>query len=188
MLHNLLPPSDKKAIRTEYLMRLGTVAASLATAAVLAGGLTLVPIFFTTQFNLTDLQSEMITDLPDTKQQTASVSTVDDQQVLNNLTYTLTQFEDLLQEMRSTDVIRAAFDARTDAVVLSGVAFDTDTPVLRLEGTASTRDALVEYARTLEDSPFFGRVPLTISDLARSTDIRFNLTLPLEVTKPTRTP
>jgi hypothetical protein len=176
MLHNLLPPIEKKALRIEYYVRLGTVIVFLITSAVGIGAVSLLPTYL-------KLRSEIdaITlDSGSPQAETASTTVMGDQAIISDTKRTLMLFEATLGKQQVTDIIRAAFAVRPDTVTISGVTYDQATRSVTLEGVATTRDALVGFAHTLEDTSTFGRVPLSISDLAKNTNIQFRLNLAIE--------
>lgn len=180
MLHNLLPPIEKKEIRIEYLVRLSTVVVLLLTGAVCAGLIALLPTYLKVQSDIATLEF----DVGDSRSSATSSTGVGgaDQQLLSNVQKTLAVFDDTLRQGQVTEIIDTALSVRPDSVAVEGVAYNHESHVVTLEGVASSRDALVAYARALEDTPLFGRVPLSLSDLAKNADIRFQLAFSVEKT------
>jgi Tfp pilus assembly protein PilN len=71
--------------------------------------------------------------------------------------------------------MRQALDLRPENVRVSSVSYDRSANLLTVEGIADTRDALVDYAHSLEDTEVFERVPLSLSNLAKKTNLSFTL-------------
>ncbi len=178
MLHNLLPPLEKKAIQTEYMVRLGTVSALLLAAAVSIGVVTLLP----TYLSLSAEVDAVRTGVP-VEQGEVATSTLEqggDADSLQTLRHTIGIFENTQKEDQVSQLITTVLAVRPDTITIGGIVYDRGAKTLTIEGVSATRDALVGYARSLEDTPTFARVPLSIADLAKNTNIRFRLSLRLE--------
>jgi hypothetical protein len=115
---------------------------------------------------------------------TSTKEQTEDQRVLSDVGRTLTLFEHTLVQERATEVIRAALSVRPETITIRGVAYNQELHTLTLDGVASSRDALVGYARSLEDTAVFGRVPVSLSDLAKNKEISFQLPLAIEHAAP----
>src|SRR5690606_14764681 len=79
----------------------------------------------------------------------------------------------------STEVVRSALVARPGGVRVSTLSFDSSEngKVLTILGVASTRSALIEYSRNLEEQPSFLRANVPAEDLAETENIEFRITV-----------
>jgi hypothetical protein len=164
MLHNLLTTDEKKAVRNEYYARLGVVGVLLVTGAVWVGALALFPTYITLSGELSVITATP----PETSTSTTSAE-------ISTMRTTLVELERVGKTTKATDLFDRVFAVRPDSITISGLVYDHERLVVSIEGVAETRDALVTYARTLEELPEFAEVPLSISDLAKNTRIRFRL-------------
>jgi Tfp pilus assembly protein PilN len=178
MLHNLLPPLEKKAIRLEYRMRFGTVLLVLLVGSVGVGVVTLLPTYIALRAEVDTIRTSFEGSVAHATSGVAYVQ--EKQESIQALKHTMGIFEGLYEEEQLTQLLTNALTVRPEAIMIGGVVYDRTAHTLVLEGVSATRDALVTYARTLEETVVFGRVPVSISDLAKNTDIRFRLVLPIE--------
>lgn len=178
-LTNLLPPERQRALSRDYLLRLGVVAAILATALFISAGLLLLPSYvFLTQSaaakedRLAGLESVLST--ADEKALSAQLAALSsDAAVLTALGKTPS----------ASATIRAALSVSRPGVVLSGFSYAPaagKTPrTLALSGIAVTRDALRTYQLALQSAPFAVAANLPVSAYAKDSDIPFTITVTL---------
>lgn len=178
-LTNLLPPERQRALSRDYLLRLGVVAAVLATALFLSAWLLLIPsyVFLTRsaaakEDRLAGLEAVLSTaDEKALSVQLAALSS--DAAVLTALGKTPS----------ASATIRAALSVSRPGVVLSGLSYAPaagKTPrTLALSGIAVTRDALRTYQLALQSAPFAVVANLPVSAYAKDSDIPFTITVTL---------
>lgn len=181
MLHNLLPPIEKRAIHIEYLMRLGTVGVFLGIIVLVIGIGSLVPAYVGLHSEIEAI-SLVVGDASGVMMD-VGFGTSSDQVIVAETASMIALFQSTLEEHSVTEIVRTALSVRPDEVSVEGITYLQDEKSVSVEGVAKTRDVLVEYARALEETTLFGRVPVSISDLAKNTNIHFRLSFDLEQTE-----
>jgi len=169
MLHNLLPKGRKDQMKIEYYTRLGTASALLTATALILGVFALIPTYLNLTSEVATLTQEVehhSTNAEESKALAAEVR--ESAEVLRFL-------EHKLKNTRLTDILEAALEVRPEGVVITGFAYDRKTGQLTVEGVADVRELVVTYTKDLELHEMFTKVPLPVSDLARQTNVPFNL-------------
>ena len=97
----------------------------------------------------------------------------------NNLVRTLSAAQD---SIFFSSIVEDVVSHRTDGVVITSLSLShvpntTNQSSIAISGNALTRDNLVAFERSLEADPQFTKVVLPVSNLARDTDINFNITM-----------
>lgn len=62
------------------------------------------------------------------------------------------------------------------SIIVNQWSYDTTKLALTIDGTAKTRDDLLEFKRKIEDSAVFGKVDLPLGSLETATNVKFSLT------------
>ncbi len=174
---NLIPPEGQRIVRREYLARVGAVFSLLATGALLAGALLLLPtyILLTHQLNTTTDQAAY----PEAESGYAEA------------TRSLADASRLAKRLEAADNSAAASEilahidaGRPSAVALIGLTINQrpDGAEIVARGTAETRESLRQFVDTLKRDAFFLDARVPVSDLARDTNLTFTLSLSLRTT------
>lgn len=178
-LTNLLPAAARHAARREYLLRLGVVAALLATALVIVAALLLLPAyvflgasFQTKKAHLASIESTL---------SSVSEKTLSDRlAALSTDAATLTA---IANAPSISAIIRAVLATARPGVSLSSFVYTPAAPgshgTLLISGMAMTRDALRNYQLTLQSAPFALAADLPVSAYAQDTNIPFTITVTL---------
>jgi hypothetical protein len=175
-MHNLLPREQKDTLRKQYQHRVLSVGLALGSAVVILASVTLVPSLVAVTMEIRK-QNEEAARLATVLAEQAGGE--EPRSVLRrgtNVTQLLNAHKD---KDTFSSILEDILEARDEGIVISSVFFDRSKEQSLVEGTATTRDALVQYTRRLESHPHFASTKLPISDLAESTNLSFQLTLGL---------
>lgn len=178
-LTNLLPPERRRTFRREYFLRLGVVAALLASALIIVAALLLLPAyvfleksFQTKEAHLASIESTL---------SSVSEKTLSDR--LAALSADAAILTAIANAPSVSAIIRAVLATARPGVTLTYFSY---TPAvsgshgtLSISGTATTRDALRSYQLALQNAPFALAANLPVSAYARDTDITFTITVTL---------
>ncbi len=177
-LTNLVPRSAKRALRRQYLARLATVALMLGVFVIIVHGVLLAPAYLYAHAQAEREQAEL-------DRITAAVSTDEEAEVKKRVWAVQNDIEYLgrLSALpTASGAVRAILLVPHAGITLSGFTFagpaGTTTPAkMTVSGTASTRDALRQYADSLGSLPYVSDAALPISAYAKDSAIPFTITL-----------
>lgn len=177
---NLIPPSAKARIRTEYWVRAASLWLFILASVAVIFAVALLPtqVLITTQSGY-HLEQETTT----TASSTGSVSAARLLSVANEEARLLVEMSRTHDLMPLVEIVNAA--AKRDAVQVSGFEFsragDAMAPV-RVSGVAPDRAALASFRDTLLADVHIEQVELPISNFAKNRDIEFSLMLEISTT------
>lgn len=179
-LTNLLPAERQRAHARIYLLRLGTITMLFFAGLGVAAGVLLLPTYVHLS-NQVEVKAAALESL------SAGITTAEEEQLTRELAL-LAQNAQLLtkygEEARAVDYVRAALAVGRPGVVLRGVRYATQGPTLTLRGVATTREALREYQRALQQEQFIESAELPVSTYAKESDLPFTITLTLTALSP----
>jgi Tfp pilus assembly protein PilN len=175
-MFNLLPEHHKKAARMEYLLRMATVALYLCSAAVILGAVILIPAYVSTSLRIEEgerAKAALAAARSDAENPAAVIATIK-----RNVTI----LSALVQPVFVESIIERALTERPLGVTVAAVTFQNGINgegTLSIKGTARTRSSLVAFVRALEGVPYFSKVELPISNLAKNENIPFTMSIPV---------
>lgn len=176
---NLLPPERRVALRRDYLVRLGIVAALLAAVLVFAASALLIPTYVFLSKSEAAEQSRLAS-------LEAAVPQKDESAVEGALAALSTNVKilDALAPVRSpSTLVRSLLAIPHAGVALSGFTYASASgkqpETFTVSGQAQTRDALRTYQLALQNAPFISSASLPVSAYAKDTDIPFDIILTL---------
>ena len=172
---NLLPETEKKALRREYHLRLLGVWLVLASLAVAIGTVSLLPAFFLSQVQEAALEA----DVSLLEQRVKSASTDDLSVLLKSTNDKLTVLADTRSTGTLAELLTAIVTARPTGVVLTGFNItygEKGKGKLSIEGVAPRRTALSSFVKELEGTKRFTSVTFPVANLTQSVNIDFSLT------------
>lgn len=168
-MYHLLPPEDKKKLRSEYRMRRAAVILFLLSALAIVFFLSLLPAYLLA-LEKKDLASADL----------ASISAKNDPDAENKLLAQITSARErislLMPQNGPTvfDALHSAVLKRPKDIRITGFFFNANTPgEVHIEGVASTRESLLGFEEILRSERIFSSVDLPISSFAASQDISF---------------
>lgn len=180
-LTNLLPESRIRAFRRLYFLRLAAVTLTLLALLAVMHSMLLLPAYFYSEGQVARSQAELASI-------DQAAQTDEDQQVkarVATLTATANDLAKLDQAPVASAALRSVLAVSRTGVALTGFTFSAPPPPytasttakMGVTGTATSRDALRNYAAALGGLPFVANADLPISAYAKETDIPFTITL-----------
>lgn len=173
----LLPDSEKKSLKMEYFFRLGTVVLSMISILLIVADVFIVSSCFVLKDEQNFLEEQIVT-MKKTFDSTGNQQYLDS--VLNSTKTNLIKLLPLESLTYPTDVISSALSGKKQGVHIQGIVFtrnDDQTLKLQLIGVSSNRDTLISFVNNLKKNPLFIDTDLPVSNLAKNTNVDFNLTL-----------
>lgn len=174
---NLIPPDAKKALQTEYWIRVVTVWFSIIGFAVLGVAILKFPTYVLVQSQLNAFSQQYDT----AREQAGSFKEAQDTIFFaNELTALLLETPD--------PVAFAGLIERLDTIGGSGIEIesfrfeqaDGALTSVSIQGVAETRIALATFSDNLEAQADFAQADVPISNLVQDSDIRFNIDIVLD--------
>lgn len=176
---NLLPQERQRTLSREYILRLSTVSALLATVLAVVAGLLLLPTYVfltqsaaTKQAHLASIQSVL-----------SASNEIELSARLAALSNAATILAALGRAPLASTVLRATLAVPHPGVKLSGLTY---TPAasdshgtIAISGVAATREALRTYQLALQSDPFASVADVPVSAYAKDADIGFVITVTL---------
>lgn len=175
---NILPERGRSQARRTYLFRLLAVALSAASAAML------IMAAFLSSGYLNSLAREeaarqeaaaMELKTEEGRELEAPIAAARDE---------LEAYEPLLARTQVGESIASVLSVRNADIALSLISYDRSARTVRVSGIAATRESLLSFERAARALPEAAEVILPVSDLARSTNAPFSLTIRLTETAP----
>ncbi len=179
MFHNLLPSSRKKQLKRDYYFRIISVTLLALSVATVTGIISLVPAYVNIYEQLGASKTEFESRKNDNQ---------DNKNLIKEAKERATVIEILqngLQKQKLTDLLNEVLVDIPDGIKIVGFSYNRNDGILTLEGFAKSRNLVAPYAKSLEESVLFESVPVPISDLAKSSDLEFHLSIKLS--KPDKT-
>lgn len=171
MRHNLLPKDIKKKLRTEYYMRVLNVNLLLLSAILGLGTVALIPPYM----KVTTERSALAALLEHETAQRAEEGTTAPEDLLAGTKNTIVALREKLDHPLFTEIVTTTLSVRPEGIALVGLSFDRKNNAFVVEGIAATRDALVVYKDALEHVPGVHNVTSPISNLAKNTNLPFQI-------------
>lgn len=153
----------------EYVVRLTTLVCMGVAGAGAAGAAALIPSLVRVQF-----EHKMVRAAQERHVATDVQSDGSERTLTEGAAVLALLGEDHLQDT-FLSLVQSVANNRLNGVRITGISYERSNGAFAVEGVASTRNALVSFARALEDDPRFVQVPDPLSDLARSTNLPFRL-------------
>jgi hypothetical protein len=178
-LTNLLPADRRHSLHRDYVLRLGVVAALLASTLTVIAGVLLIPTYIFLSNSARTKEDRLATI-------EASLSSVSEKTLSDRLAAlsadaaTLTALPDAHS---ASAVMRTFLTIPHQGISLSSFVYTpavgTTHGTLAVSGTATTRDTLRNYQLALQQAPFATSADLPVSAYALDTDIPFTITITL---------
>jgi hypothetical protein len=172
---NLIPPGGHRAVRKEYVMRVGATYCFLFAAVAILLTIALVPTYVLVRAQMRGFSTHGVV------QETATD--------LKSIEADVTRIEAILAELRRhpettpmTSILRAIEDAASSGITFRnfvlGHTKGTLNPI-QVQGVASRREDLVALKQALEQHALFESATVPLGDLAREREVPFSLTITL---------
>lgn len=183
---DLLPTSEKSAIRKEYRLRVLTVSLGLLSSVFAAMVISLLPTYLLTVSRYDAFLAESQSDETQSR-----ISQVKDMELMVRDT---NKKIDILKEgtavIRVQDIVGEILESKGAGLTITSLAYDSGgvtskrgkedivtPPTLVIQGSASDRAALLSFKETLSQKKEFGAVDLPISSLVKETNLSFSINI-----------
>jgi hypothetical protein len=181
---NLLPITEKEALKKGFKLRFFILASLIAAASLICGSIMLLPSYFLAAGNFSK------DSLGYSSGDGSSTST----QELLNLPKEIDSKLKLLQSNGSniavTDPISKTIENLPAGIKLHSISFDRDKTykdkkgtVILISGVAAERDSLVSYLALLKVPGLFSDVDMPVSNLAKDVNLPFSINIFIEKQK-----
>lgn len=177
---NLIPPAGHKAIRTEYLMRVGATYCLLFAAVAILLMVALIPTYVLVRAQMSGAIAHEGTQKQDT----------DIVQIENDVAQTeaiIAELKKIPDAPRMSTIIH-----EIEKSAPGGISFDNFTVghvnntlgPIQVQGVADRREDLVAFKQALEAHTLFETASVPIADLARDREVTFSMTIVLSPETP----
>lgn len=178
-LINLLPPERQRLLSRDYITRIGTVIAVLATALIISATALLVPMYVYLSGN----ENTKKADLARMKSALSSADEAELSARLSVLSANAATLVALSNSISVSAVIRETLSIPRPGITLSGISFTPSTnngsKTVVVTGSSATRDSLRSYQLALQGASFARSVVLPVSAYAKDSNIPFAITITL---------
>lgn len=173
---NLIPPQGHTALTHEYVLRVWTVYAAILAGVCAAGAALLIPtyVLVSAQLNVVAVDNARTTEVEGefarVEEDIAHANTI------------ITQLMENTSDVRISEVIEEVVSHGGQGITFTTFQAVEEKGTLKeiaIQGIASSRGTLSSLKTSLEASPYFTRVELPLSDLARDANLPFAITLTL---------
>lgn len=179
---NLLPHEEKKKIRAEYRLRLGTVALAAVLFLVISNFALLVPSYLRASSKESVAEARITTSTGMTAREHEEEENDANVRVkeLNKKLSVLSTGGTAASYALLSQTIASILALKSSAIKIQSITYDATQPERRryvVSGRALDRDSLAQFSDKLKKSASFAKVELPISSFVKSTDIDFSLVL-----------
>jgi len=175
---NLIPIEEKKEIRNDFLGRLVTVFFTMLGIVLLIATVATLPAFVFSYSkkssidNKMELQKNEIMPAVDKEAQTA----------IKDLNNRLGSIEKTMNDkyVFSQNIITEIVSRKTSGIKINRIFYENDKSrgrIVEINGIAASREQLLLFRRSFEDSGVFKSVDLPISNFIKGYNIEFSLNL-----------
>ena len=174
-----LPPTQKKELRKEYIVRLSIVGMCIVLAIAISTSIFMLPAYFSVRSQYIIAQSQL--DAISTKTVSSETKEIEVQvKAINDISNKF--YENLYRPGIVTVVgnITGTVPVGIKLVQFEYTYTASSTIDVRITGRADTRDALVLFKKNMEQKEFVQKVELPVSDLAKSNNITFQMKVVLK--------
>jgi hypothetical protein len=176
MRHTLIPTTLRKSLHHEYHLRAGVAFLFMFSMAWVVGIVSLLPSFVhvMTEKNVADSTLQSLKKASDANTSASAGNGITKQ------ANALALFNDQSKGKTSySSVIGSIVNVRGDVgfTSISVSRTGTTTVIVTVQGTAPSRDSLMAFKGRLESTVNGNKVDLPVSELAKSKDLQFSLTI-----------
>ncbi len=175
-MFNLLPDSLKGEIIKEYKLRLFIVSLFFVVFIELSFIVLLFPSLVISYYREKDVELRV-----ETLEKSSGVTNANSiKPVIKSLNSDLNTIDKTLQYSEAIPIIDIVLTEKTKLVQITDISYislSSSTATIVVQGVSLTRDALVNFKKSLEVSNNFKNIDLPISNLAKDRDIKFSMTM-----------
>jgi len=177
---NLIPPEGHKVVSREYWVGVLSVWAFLISGVCIVIAVLLAPLYVLIHSQLVALSAEV------RKEGEADISFKEAEKTVIETNKIVSQLHITSSRTNPTEVLTAVTEAADQAIILNKFSVtETDDVIssVQVTGSATSREALTDFKSALERSALFTSAEVPISDLARESDLPFDITVTLSDVK-----
>jgi len=175
-MFNLLPDSLKGEIIKEYRLRLIVVILVFIMFIILSFIIFMSPSLVVSYFRENELKQRV-----EVLDKTAGASNINSiKPVIKSLNSDLSSIDKTLKYSEVVPLINSVLSEKTSSIYITDISYtsiSSSTASVVVQGVSTTRDALVSFKKSLEDTKIFKSIDLPISNLAKDKDIKFSMTM-----------
>lgn len=175
-MFNLLPENLKDEIRKEYKLRRLTVILVFVLAVQASFLIFLFPTWLISVYK----EKEIVSQSEQMAKFLADSNVAPATNVIKSLNSKLNVINSALEYPAFVPLMDTVIGQKTKSITLKQFSYtskDSASAELSIGGTSATRESLVAFVKSLEDTKAFKKVDLPISNLAKDKDIVFTITL-----------
>ena len=171
--------NDRKKIKRNYLCRISIVIMMFLSIAFIFGIVILIPSYFTLSSQEQNLNKQ-IEDLKETEIFAKYDQLVNTRErVMHH--YEILNINNSHHSLRYSNYISIISERINPGISVNNIKIEVldskKSPNILVSGQAERREQLVSFVNSLRGSNMFREVDLPISDLAKESDLNFNLTI-----------
>ena len=175
-MFNLLPESLKTEIKKEYHLRRAVVVFAFL---VFIGGTFLIFLF--PSWIISFYKEKQISQQAEQNNQASLLTEVGEVNTnIKNINLELQTINASLEYKKIIPFINSVLLKKTRSITLNEITYNSSDPqnsTILIEGVSSTRNSLLAFVKSLEDSQAFKKVDLPISNFAKDRNINFSISL-----------
>lgn len=178
---NLIPPAGFKVLKREYLLRVGATCCFLSGGVLLVFTVTLAPTYILTRAQVGEYQARV-----DGVGDEAKVF-ADAQKEAETTQTLLLQLQMGTSSLRASHIVREIEQSTPEGIIFTTFSIQNIKGVaktIQVQGTASTRETLIQFKNHIEASDVFLKADIPIADLARDVDLPFAIAITLASSTP----
>lgn len=175
-MFNLLPDSLKAEIINEYKLRLFIVSLFFVVFVELSFIVLLFPSLVISYYR----EKEVETRVAALEKSSGVANANSIRPIIKSLNSDLAIIDKTLQYSEAIPIIDIVLFKKTNSIHITDISYislASSTATIVVQGVSVTRDALVNFKKSLEDSNSFINIDLPISNLAKDRDIKFSMTM-----------
>lgn len=167
---NILPESGRSAVRREYLLRLIAASLFMASAVALCAGIMLIPSYlFATLSQRQATEEETRISKAKTEAQTGDIA------VLSQANEQIKALDLFLSARPPSFIMRSVLASASKDITIGRISYSSVDETLTFSGKASSREELLSFVEVIKKVPGIASAELPVGDLAKNTDVSFNI-------------
>ncbi len=169
---NLLPPEGHRAVKQEYLLRMGASVLLLFSCVGIFLTVAFVPTYVLIGAQVKTFEGVE----KNNSESTQTGTTTSDVRVIESL---LKQIGKTSESREAGSIIKEIEGVASPAISFKTFRIESvkGTTTIQVQGIAETRGSLADFKNALEASDSFTKADVPISDLAKETDLPFMITI-----------
>lgn len=170
---NLLPRGKKNQLKKEYRLRTLFVFGILIAFIILSLGVVFSSFYYLLIAEGAQLEETLVMREGSSAQQ-------ENQRILEDLSTKLFVMTRPDESAIVSELVKRLIDLKNDGITITEINYTSGaSEIVKLEGRATTRENFVSFLTNIEEVALFGEVDSPISNLSKSENILYTLTITL---------